>query len=154
MDTHQAFMLLGISRDDKHTFKEVTDAYMLKLAKLHEAFSIVINATQTTAPVAPAPVAPAPVAPAPAPTPAPAPALTSGYRPFNLKKFIELEAIFVMYLRDQDLKVKDKETLIASLSNNERNTEGYAVVAEKIWYTVIQDPICGINNTTGIGIFM
>jgi hypothetical protein len=59
-----------------------------------------------------------------------------------------------MYLRDQDLKVKDKETLIASLSNNERNTEGYAVVAEKIWYTVIQDPICGINNTTGIGIFM
>ena len=151
MDTHQAFMLLGISHDDKHTFKEVTDAYMLKLAKLHEAFSIVINATQTTAPAP----APAPVAPAPAPvTPAPAPALTSGYRPFNLKKFIELEAIFVMYLRDQDLKVKDKETLIASLSNNERNTEGYAVVAEKIWYTVIQDPICGINNTTGIGIFM
>ena len=143
MDTHQAFMLLGISRDDKHTLKEVTDAYMLKLAKLHEAFSIVINATQTTAP-----------APAPAPTSAPAHALTSGYRPFDLKKFIELEAIFVMYLRDQDLKVKDKETLIASLSNNERNTEGYAVVAEKIWYTVIQDPICGINNTTGIGIFM
>ena len=153
MDTQQAFMLLGISHDDKHTLKEVTDAYMLKLAKLHEAFSIVINATQTTAP-APAP-APAPVpAPVPAPAPAPAPALTSGYRPFNLKKFIELEAIFVMYLRDQDLKVKDKETLIASLSNNERNTEGYAVVAEKIWYTVIQDPICGINNTTGIGIFM